>query len=126
MQNINIDAMDDIYILSDTAILSRISVRLKEIRLRQNMSRQELAARSGISVSSISRMEDGEIRSFDSFLRVLRILGQLEVLLPLVRENEPSPAEYYRMVQKNKTVARKRASKRCKSDAEKREKEAQW
>lgn len=118
--------MDDIYILSDTAILSRISARLKETRLRQNMSRQELASRSGVSVSSISRLEDGEIRSFDSFLRVLRILGQLEVLLPLVRENEPSPAEYYRMMQANKSGGRKRASRRCKSEDDKCEEESQW
>lgn len=116
--------MDDIYILSDSAISGRISARLKETRLKQNMSRQELAARSGVSVSSISRMEEGEIKSFDSFLRVLRILGQLEVLLPLVREIEPSPAEYFRMVQENKSGARKRASKRCKSD--KMEEESQW
>lgn len=116
--------MDDIYILSDSAISGRISARLKETRLKQNMSRQELAARSGVSVSSISRMEEGEIKSFDSFLRVLRILGQLEVLLPLVREIEPSPAEYFRMVQENKSSARKRASKRCKSD--KMEEESQW
>ena len=118
--------MDDIYVLSDTAISSRVSARLKETRLRQNMSRQELAARSGVSVSSISRMEDGEIRSFDSLLRVLRILGQLEVLLPLVRESEPSPAEYFRIVQGNKSGIRKRASKKCKSETDKRGEEAQW
>lgn len=118
--------MDDIYVLSDVAILRKISARLKEIRLRQNISRQELAVRSGVSVSSISRMEDGEIRSFDSFMRVLRILGQLEVLLPLVRENEPSPAEYYKMMQENKSNARKRASKRNKSETDKKEEGSQW
>lgn len=118
--------MDNIYILSDTAISERISARLKEIRLKQNMSRQELADRSGVSVSSVSRMEEGEIRSFDSFLRILRILGQLDVLLPLVRENEPSPADYYRMMQANKPGGRKRASRRCKSEDDKREEESQW
>lgn len=71
-------------------------------------------------------MEDGEIRSFDSFLRVLRILGQLDVLLPLVRENEPSPAEYYRMMQAKKSGVRKRASRRCKSVDEKQKEESQW
>ena len=90
------------------------------------MSRQELAARSGVSVSSISRMEDGEIRSFDSFLRVLRILGQLDVLLPLIRESEPSPAEYYRMMQANNSGGRKRASRRGKSEEDKHEEESQW
>ncbi|MBQ0122041.1 MAG: helix-turn-helix domain-containing protein [Bacteroidales bacterium] len=118
--------MDDIYVLSDTAILNRISSRLKEERLRQNMTRQELAIRSSVSVSSISRMEEGEIRSFDSLLRVLRILGRLEVLLPLVQESEPSPAEYYRMMQENKSGGRRRASRRCKSEDDKREEESQW
>lgn len=34
------------------------------------------------------KIEKGEIRSFDSLVRVLRILGKLDVLQPLI-DNEP-------------------------------------
>lgn len=97
--------------LSDAEILKRISARIKEIRLRQNISRQDMAASSGVSVSSIVRMEDGEIKSFESFLRVLRTLGKIEVLMPLLQEEEISPNEYYKQVYSAKAKQRKRASR---------------
>jgi len=62
--------------MSDTEIVERISARLKELRLKQNISRQNLAVSSGVSVSSIVRMEEGEIKSFESFLRIIRTLGK--------------------------------------------------
>lgn len=97
--------------LPDTEIARKISARLKELRLRQNISRQDLAASSGVSMSSIARMEDGEIKSFDSFLRIVRTLGKLEVFLPLIQEEEISPSEYYELVHSVQKKQRKRASR---------------
>lgn len=98
--------------LSDAEITKRISERLKQLRLKHNISRQDLSASSEVSVSSIVRMEDGEIKSFESFLRILRTLGKIEVLLPLLEEEEISPNEYFEMVHSLKTKQRKRASRR--------------
>lgn len=97
--------------LSDAEITNRISAKIKEIRLKQNISRQEMADTSGVSVSSIARMEDGEIKSFESFLRIMRTLGKIEIFMPLLQEEEISPNEYYRMVQSAKPKQRKRASR---------------
>ena len=97
--------------LSDAEITKRISDKLKELRLKQNISRQNLSFSSEVSMSTIARMEDGEIKSFESFLRVLRTLGKIDVLLPLLEEEEISPNEYFKMVQSEKTKKRKRASK---------------
>lgn len=109
--------------LSDVEITKRISVRLKELRLKQNISRQDLAISSGVSVSSIARMEDGEIKSFDSLLRLLRTLGKIEVFLPLVEEEEISPNEYFKLVQGAKQNLRKRASKRNNNNVQE---ESEW
>ena len=103
--------VENFYMLSDTEIVKRISDRLKGVRLKQNISRQDLADSTGVSVSSIVRMEEGEIKSFDSFLRVLRTLGKMDILLPLVEEEELSPNEYFNAVQAAKIKNRKRASK---------------
>ncbi len=103
--------VENFYMLSDTEIVKRISDRLKGVRLKQNISRQDLADSTGVSVSSIVRMEEGEIKSFDSFVRVLRILGKMDILLPLVEEEELSPNEYFNAVQAAKIKIRKRASK---------------
>lgn len=97
--------------LSDTEITKRISKKLKELRLKQNISRQDVSASSCVSLSTVVRMEDGEIKSFESFLRVLRTLGRIDVLLPLLEEDEISPNEYFRLVHSAKTRQRKRASK---------------
>lgn len=84
--------MDDIYMLADTIIMARIGNHLKTVRLKQNVTQQNLANSAGISLSSLKKMEKGEIKSFDSFLRILRTLGKLDVLQPLVDEEQLSPA----------------------------------
>lgn len=109
--------------LSDTEITKRISKKLKELRLKQNISRQDVSASSGVSMSSIVRMEDGEIKSFESFLRILRTLGKIDVLLPLIEEEEISPNEYFKLVHSAKTKQRKRASK---SITNNQQEESEW
>lgn len=103
--------IDNVNMLSDAEIVRRISERLKELRLKQNISRGDMSVSSGVSMSSIARMEDGEIKSFDSFLRILRTLGKIDVLLPLLEEEEISPNEYFKLVHSAKTKQRRRASK---------------
>lgn len=104
--------LDNIYILTDTELCSRIAAKIRAVRLKQNMSQAELADKSEVSISTIKRMEDGEIKNFDSLIRVLRILGKLDIFVPLIEEEQLSPNEYYEMVSKIKKHARKRASKR--------------
>jgi len=50
--------MENVYMLSDAEISRRISDKLRELRLKQNISRQDVAASSGVSMSSIVRMEE--------------------------------------------------------------------
>ena len=101
--------MDDIYMLTDAAILMKIGEKLKAARLKQNITQQSLADAANVSLSTIKKIEKGEIRSFDALLRMLRTLGKLDVLLQLVEEEQLSPNEYYNMVQASKTHQRKRA-----------------
>jgi transcriptional regulator with XRE-family HTH domain len=101
--------MDDIYMLADAVILSRIGNKLRAVRLKQNITQQSLSETANVSLSSIKKMEKGEIRSFDSLIRVLRILGKLEILQPLVDEEQLSPTEYYNFVHSSQSTLRKRA-----------------
>ena len=87
--------------LADKAILNRIGCHLRSVRLRQNITQQSLSESAGISLSSLKKVEKGEIGSFDTLLRVLRILGKLDVLQPLVDEEQLSPNEYYELIQSN-------------------------
>lgn len=110
--------------LSDAEITNKISAKLKELRLKQNISRQDMAVSSGVSVASIARMEDGEIKSFESFLRIVRSLGKIEIFMPMLQEEEISPNEYYKMVQSAKTKQRKRASRSNNNNKE--QEDSEW
>ena len=102
--------MDNIYMLTDGAILVKIGERLKSIRLKQNITQQSLSEAANVSLSTVKKIEKGEIRSFDSLLRLLRTLGKLDILQPLVEEEQLSPNEYFQLVQSSKINQRKRAA----------------
>lgn len=100
---------ENIYMLPDSEICRRIGKKIRQLRLRQNITQVSMAEQSQISVSSIKKIENGEIGSFDSVMRVLRILGQLDIYSPLLKEEELSPNEYLEFVEASKKKRRKRA-----------------
>ncbi len=95
--------------LADGAILEKIGERMKSVRLKQNITQQSLSEAANVSLSTVKKIEKGEIRSFDSLLRLLRTLGKLDILQPLVEEEQLSPNEYFQLMQSSKTLQRKRA-----------------
>ena len=88
----------NIYSLTDTLIQQRIGEKIKSLRLRQNITQVNLASDAQVSLSSVKKIEKGQIGSFDSLIRILRVLGKLDVLQQLVEEEEMSPNEYYEFV----------------------------
>ncbi len=102
--------MDDIYILSDQEIRKRVGEKLKAARLKQNITQHSLSEASCVPVSTLKRIESGEIGSFDAFLRIMRTLGLLDSLSPLVEEERMSPAEYWDFMNKSQGRRRKRAA----------------
>ena len=102
--------MEDIYTLSDTQIQQRLGSRLRSARLKQNITQQSLADAAQVSLSSIKKIEGGEIGSFESFLRIVRTLGVLDSLQSLVNERQMSPSEIYALQNSTVKHSRKRAS----------------
>lgn len=102
--------MDNIYVLSDAVILAKVGDHLKSLRLKQNITQQSLADAANVSLSVVKKVEKGVIHSFDVLLRLLRTLGQLDVLLPLVEEQQLSPSEYYELTHNAEKRHRRRAS----------------
>ncbi|MBP3354352.1 MAG: helix-turn-helix domain-containing protein [Bacteroidales bacterium] len=101
--------MENIYALSDIMILAKLGEKIKNTRLKQNITQESLAETANISLSSVKKIENGEIKSFDSLLRVLRVLGKLDIFQPLIDEEQLSPIEYYELVNSTKKKIRKRA-----------------
>lgn len=115
--------MADIYMLTDRTILTKIGEKLKAVRLKQNVTQQSLAEAANVSLSTVKKIEKGEIRSFDALLRMLRTLGKLNEIQQLVEEEQLSPSEYYNMVQASKTHQRKRAVGKLKN---KKQEDTEW
>ncbi|HBH08915.1 MAG TPA: XRE family transcriptional regulator [Rikenellaceae bacterium] len=114
--------MKDIYSLSDTQMQKRIGEKLKSVRLKQNITQKNLSEEAGISLSSIKKIESGEIGSFESLLRVMRVLGKLDTFQNLIAEEQLSPSEYYELVNAGKKNSRKRAAGKPKTEKE----EPEW
>ncbi|WP_300886286.1 helix-turn-helix domain-containing protein [uncultured Duncaniella sp.] len=113
----------NIYSLTDTLIQQRIGDKIRALRLRQNITQVNLASDAQVSLSSVKKIEKGQIGSFDSLIRVLRVLGKLDVLQQLVEEEEMSPNEYYEFVNSKKKKSRQRATSVKKTDNDKEESE---
>jgi len=65
--------------------ISMIGKKIKEYRISVSMTQTELAERSGVSVRSISRFENGEDISLGAFFKLLEALEldtRLEMLVP--------------------------------------------
>lgn len=114
--------MDDLYTLSDSQILKSIGNKLKSVRLKQNITQENLAESCSISRSSVQKIENGEIGSFESFLRILRTLGLLDELSHLCSEEQMSPSEYYEF--KNSLMKKKRL--RAERQTTKKREELEW
>lgn len=97
---------NDWYGMSDPAIINELGVRLKRIRLQNNMSQQELALKSGLYRSTISEIENGRTSSLLSFIQVLRGLEKLELFGHLTTDEAASPLSLAREA----GLIRKRAS----------------
>jgi transcriptional regulator with XRE-family HTH domain len=61
---------------SDTSTQADLGARVREIRKARNWKLQDLADRTGLAVSTISKMERGEISlTYDRFMRLAQGLG---------------------------------------------------
>jgi len=78
---------------TDATVLDELGRRLQRSRLERNVTQARLAEEAGISKTTLERIERGDDVRLNSFVRVLRALGQLDGLDHLVPEPLPSPIE---------------------------------
>jgi transcriptional regulator with XRE-family HTH domain len=65
--------------LSDDAIIKKIGDFVKNQRLEQNMTQQDLATKAGINRTTLSELELGRRCQLLTLIQVLRILNQLQL-----------------------------------------------
>ena len=68
------------YSMSDPAIVSQLGIFLRQIRLQQNLTQEQVAVKAGLSRSAISDMENGRtVASLLTTVQILRALQQLQL-----------------------------------------------
>ena len=92
--------------MSDSAIAEYIGGFVKNERMLQDMTQDELSHASGISRSTLSILESGGSVTVPTLLQVLRVLNQLQFLNAFEVQEQVSPIAQA----KKELYKRKRAS----------------
>lgn len=92
--------------MTDNAILQQLGAFIKEIRLSQNKTQQELATAAGVNRSTIVQLENGNSATLISFIQVLRALGKLDLFERFQQPTIISPL----LLAKQELLKRKRAT----------------
>ena len=79
--------------LSEPAILQKMGRRIRDYRMRMEMTQSELAEKSGVSMGTIVRVEQGNPISTLLLISILRTMGLLENLEVLLPELSISPLQ---------------------------------
>lgn len=108
----------DWYSLSDPAILTQLGNMLKQMRLQQNLTQEQLAHKAGLSRSAISKMENGKVATqLITIVQVMRALQQLHLLDNWKVTAEISPLHMVRLSGKERLRA-SGTSKKTKKESE--------
>jgi len=98
----------NIYGLNDKQILSELGKSLQRKRINSFMTQKELAEKIGVNPYTVTGMEKGRNVSLETFIRILRETGSLELLYTLFLQPEPiAPSVLFKLEKKKKIRVRK-------------------
>ena len=79
---------------TEEEILKELGERIKNARIKQNMTQNQLAKNSGIGKSTIERAENGESIQFLNIIKILKVLHCIHLLDMILPSTEPTPMQY--------------------------------
>ncbi len=104
--------MGDWLFLTEQEILKELGKRLQKIRLQHNLTQKEMSEEVGLSVSTISLIEQGKSTTTESLIRILSRLNRIKDFESVFRIGED--LELKMKFEKAKLKSeRKRASKKA-------------
>ena len=106
--------------MSDPALLEQLGEFVKQTRLQQNKTQQQVATAAGINRSTMVLIEKGGGGTLLSFIQILRALEQLQIFEHFEIKQQFSPLQLAKLEQ-NK---RQRAS--TKKDSQNKKPKSDW
>lgn len=101
-ENTNINWVE----MSDAGIVSAIGSFIRNTRLAQNKTQEQLATAAGLNRTTIAQIENGESITLHSLIQVLRALNHLHVFKAFEFTDEISPLEYAKLKKSRRERAR--------------------
>jgi transcriptional regulator with XRE-family HTH domain len=80
--------MNNWLFLTEQEILKELGTRLKKIRLQHNLTQKEMGEEVGLSVSTISLIEQGNSTTVESLIRILVRLNRIKDFESVFRVGE--------------------------------------
>jgi len=102
--------------MSDAAIVSEIGNFIKQTRLNQQITQNQLAKRAGLNRWTLSQIENGQAINLMSLIQILRALNALDELRVFEVNEEISPIAYAKLKKKPKQRVRNKGSKQSEKD----------
>ena len=95
--------MDNDYYETNSDLIAILSQRIKDNRLAARMSQKELSAKSGVSLTAISHLEQGvkQNLTLNNLISILRVFGMEQRLLNVLPEL-PMPTSALKEINKLK------------------------
>lgn len=93
------------YALSDPAILEVLGNFIKQTRLQQNKTQQQVAVTAGINRSTMVQFENGGGGTLLSFIQIVRALEQLHLFQSFEIKQQLSPLQLAKIDQKKRQRA---------------------
>ena len=78
---------------SNAEILAELGERIKDARIATPLTREELAAKSGVSARTLANLESGSGATLSNVISVLRALSMAGNLETLVPEQDARPSD---------------------------------
>ena len=85
--------MVDIYQYSGPEIIARLGKQYRAYRQQLQLTQREVAKKAGLSIMTIQKFETGNSHdiSFNTLLRLLRVIGQLDNIEAILPDLPESP-----------------------------------
>ena len=91
--------------------ISELGKKLKAYRIMKELSQQDLATKTGVSLRSISRLEQGESVQLETLFKIMTALGLGENIELLVPDQTRRPSFYLENTDDRPKRVRKKAKK---------------
>ena len=92
---------------ADAAVLARFGAGLARQRVLAGLTQLDVAARAGVSLRTVIRLEAGASSQLTNLVRVLRALGLLDNLERLAPPQPPSPLDQLALKKKERQRVRR-------------------